>query len=159
MRDIPLDIILGGIAADDRGILRYVNDFDFTARGIRRMYQVENNDSCQIRAWHGHLEENKYVYCARGSAIISAIKMAFDGKGAPTIQKSFGATDAGRVTLSSVQPKILHIPAGMANGFRTLEPGTILQFFSTSTLEESKLDDYRFTYSPALERHFDIEIR
>ena len=41
-------------------------------------------------------------------------------------------------------PKIVHIPAGYANGFKTLAQDTKLIIFSTSTLEESKNDDFRY---------------
>ena len=41
-------------------------------------------------------------------------------------------------------PKIVHVPAGYANGFKTLVQDTKLIFFSTSTLEESKNDDFRY---------------
>jgi len=40
----------------------------------------------------------------------------------------------------------LCVPPGYANGFKTLEDNTIIMFYSTSTLEESKGDDYRFDW-------------
>ena len=46
--------------------------------------------------------------------------------------------------LSDKNPKILFIPPKYANGFRPLELDTRIIFFSTSTLEESEGDDYRF---------------
>ena len=49
-----------------------------------------------------------------------------------------------RFVLSDKKPAILFIPPGYANGFRPLEPSTCIQFYSTSTLEETKGDDYRF---------------
>ena len=49
-----------------------------------------------------------------------------------------------RYVLSPRKSSILHIPAGYANGFKALEPNTKVIFFSTSTLDESKGDDYRF---------------
>ena len=45
--------------------------------------------------------------------------------------------------LSAQTPKVLYIPPGYANGFMTLEDDTIVQFFSTSSLEESLGDDVR----------------
>ena len=48
--------------------------------------------------------------------------------------------------LSSKSPKVLYIPENYANGFMTLEENTIVQFFSTSTLEESLGDDMRFDF-------------
>lgn len=128
---MELTIVNGGLATDDRGTLRFVNDFDFSA--VKRFYQVENHQAGYIRAWHGHQKEGKYVYCARGSALVGAVEMGTEGP-------------ARKYTLSASQPKILFIPPGFANGFKTLEAGTILVFFSTSTLEESKGDDIRFAY-------------
>ncbi len=148
-------IINGGLAADNRGSVRFVNDLDFMTLGIRRMYQVENNPSCSIRAWHAHQKEQKFCYVARGSAIIATIPVVTDGSGAPALDR----TSPPQVdTLSALQPRILHIPAGMANGFRTLEPDTILIFYSTSTLAESLSDDFRFPFD-SNDRTFDIEVR
>ena len=50
----------GGLFSDDRGHLRFVNDFNF--EGVKRFYQVENHSKNFIRAWHGHEKEGKYVY-------------------------------------------------------------------------------------------------
>ena len=52
-----------------------------------------------------------------------------------------------KFVLSEYDPKILYIPAGYANGFKTLTDNTQLIFFSTSTLEESKNDDIRFPFN------------
>jgi dTDP-4-dehydrorhamnose 3,5-epimerase len=148
-------VISGGLACDDRGSVRFVNDLDFAAAGIKRMYQVENNPLCEIRAWHGHMKEEKYVYVARGSAIIAARTMdVVDGRP----MRLGDQRDAKRFVLSALQPKILHIPAGLANGFRMLEPGTIIIFYSTLSLAESAADDYRFNFSEQTNL-FDIEVR
>jgi len=121
----------GGIAVDDRGSVRFVNDFDFA--NVKRFYQVENHERGFIRAWHGHNKESKYVYVAQGSALIGAVYMN-------------GTEDPERHVLSSNSPHVLFIPAGYANGFKTLEENTIVMYFSTSTLQESLGDDIRFPY-------------
>ena len=120
----------GGLFSDDRGHLRFVNDFNF--EGVKRFYQVENHSKNFIRAWHGHEKEGKYVYVTKGSALVGAVNMATE--------------EIFKTTLTSQAPSILFIPSGYANGFKTLEEDTILMFFSTSTLEESKGDDIRFEY-------------
>ena len=120
----------GGLFADDRGYLRFVNDFDLT--DVKRFYQVENHSKNYIRAWHGHQKEGKYVYVSKGSALIGAVDMKTE--------------EIFKTTLTSQSPSVLYIPPGYANGFKTLEDNTILMFFSTSTLEESKGDDVRFDY-------------
>jgi len=51
-----------------------------------------------------------------------------------------------RYIFSEKEPRALFIPAGYANGFRSLEKNTKVIFFSTSSLEDSKNDDFRFPY-------------
>lgn len=147
----------GGLAVDDRGSLRFCNSFNLSALGIKRFYQVENNMDLTIRAWHGHLKEDKYVYCPRGSAIVAGVPLSVDPDG----KVDMSPQEPQRFVLSALKPMVLHIPAGYANGFRTLESDTILMFFSTSTVEESKGDDYRFAldHAETARRAFQIEIR
>ena len=57
------------------------------------------------------------------------------------INKNIDTTKVFKTVLSSNNPKVLFIPSGYANGFKSLEADTIVQFFSTSTLEESTGDD------------------
>jgi dTDP-4-dehydrorhamnose 3,5-epimerase-like enzyme len=51
-----------------------------------------------------------------------------------------------RCVLSSKSPSILWIPPNHANGFMTLSEETVVQFFSTSSLEDSLNDDIRYAY-------------
>ena len=129
MSDSP-HILQGGVAVDDRGSVRFVNDFDF--KDVKRFYQVQNHRQGFIRAWHGHQHEAKYVYVASGSALIGAVNME--------------TQVVDKFILSSQSPKVLFIPAGYANGFKTLEENTIILFFSTSDLSSSLKDDIRFAY-------------
>ncbi len=129
MSDSP-HIIPGGVAVDDRGSVRFVNDFDFS--NVKRFYQVQNHRKGFIRAWHGHNHEAKYVYVASGSALVGAANME--------------SLEVEKYVLSSASPKVLYIPAGYANGFKTLEENTIILFFSTSDLKSSLNDDIRFQY-------------
>ena len=124
-------ILGGGLAVDDRGSVSFVNDFNFS--NVKRFYQVENHRSGFIRAWHGHKNEGKYVYVCQGSALVGVVNMETD-----KIEK---------FVLSSKSPKILWIPPGYANGFKSLEENTKIIFYSTSTLEESMGDDIRFDYA------------
>lgn len=121
----------GNVFADDRGFLRFVNDFNF--ENVKRFYQVENHKKGFIRAWHGHKKEGKYVYVAKGTALIGAVDMETES--------------VSKFVLSSQKPSILYIPPGFANGFKNLEDDTIIMFFSTSTIEETKGDDIRFEWN------------
>lgn len=132
-----IKIIDGGLAVDDRGAVTFANDFNF--ENVKRFYQVENFSTSTIRAWHGHLKEGKYVFVSNGSIILGAAPM--DNTKSPS--KDVKVT---RLILSSRSPKIVYIPPGYANGFKPLEEGTKISFFSTSTLDESKGDDYRFPH-------------
>lgn len=134
MADTPV-LMNGDVAVDDRGSVSFVNDFNF--KDVVRFYRVDNFSTEMIRAWHGHKKEAKYVYVAKGSAIVAAVPFNHDT--APD-----KAAQVQRWVLSDRKPRILFIPAGHANGFRCLEEGTVILFFSTSTLEQSKGDDFRF---------------
>jgi dTDP-4-dehydrorhamnose 3,5-epimerase len=124
-------LINGGLAVDDRGSVRFVNDFDF--QNVKRFYQVENHRQGFIRAWHGHKKEGKYVYVVSGSALIGVANM--------------DTNEVQKFVLSDKSPKVLWIPAGNYNGFKSLEENTKIMFFSTSTLEESLGDDIREDYN------------
>ena len=128
-------IIRGGVAIDDRGSVRFCNDFHFG--DIRRFYQVQNHRRGYIRAWHGHEREAKYVWVARGSALIGVVPLdAAEGD----------LTKVRTFVLSDQLPGILLIPAGNFNGFMNLEEDTRLIFFSTSDIAESAGDDIRRPY-------------
>src|SRR5579864_502211 len=130
----------GGISVDDRGVLTYVPFVDFAR--VKRFYVVENFSTDTVRAFHGHLKEEKFVYVLSGSAIV-----VIDAIKPDPLREALGilvANDPQRFVLSARKPTVLHIPAGFMNGFRPLEPGTKIMFFSTSTVEESQRDDYRW---------------
>jgi dTDP-4-dehydrorhamnose 3,5-epimerase-like enzyme len=132
-----IEIIEGGLAIDDRGCLSFANKFDF--KNVKRFYQVENFSPSTVRAWHGHLKEGKYVYVANGSIILGAVPM--DNTEQPNKEAS-----VKRFIMSSKKPFIVYIPPGYANGFKALEDNTKILFFSTTSLEDSKGDDFRFPF-------------
>lgn len=132
-----MEKLQGGISIDDRGLLRYVNGFDMSK--IKRFYQVENFSLNTIRAFHGHMKEEKFVFVTSGTVLVCLVKLTDTKKPSKT-------EPVDRVVLSARNPQILTIPSGYANGFKVLEKNTSLIFFSTSSLDESKGDDYRFSY-------------
>jgi len=131
------ELIEANLALDDRGHLSFINDFNF--KGVKRFYVVENMSTKTIRAFHGHKKEAKYAYVPVGSAIVAAVRM--DHTELPSKKN-----EVHRFVLSARKPSVLFIPSGYANGFRFLEKGSKIIFFSTSSLEESKKDDYRFPH-------------
>jgi dTDP-4-dehydrorhamnose 3,5-epimerase-like enzyme len=128
-------LIEGGLAVDDRGLLAFVNGFGF--EGVRRFYAVANHRQGFVRAWHGHRREGKFVFAARGSALVAAVRV-------DDWERPSKDLPVERFVLSAEKPSVLWIPPGFANGFMSLAPDALLLFFSTATMEESRLDDIRF---------------
>lgn len=143
-------LIKGGLAFDDRGCLSFVNDFDFLTFGIRRFYQVRNHEKGFIRAWHGHKHESKFAYVVHGVVLIQTINIIEANDWVEQFTTPACCTgfynNMKRFVLSDASPAILFIPSGYYNGFKTLTDGAIIQFFSTSTLGESKDDDIRINW-------------
>ncbi|MCC7496089.1 MAG: dTDP-4-dehydrorhamnose 3,5-epimerase family protein [Bryobacterales bacterium] len=137
-----LALIEGGLAVDDRGMVAFVNDFGF--EGVKRFYTVSNHQAQFVRAWHAHKREGKYVLVTSGAAIVGAV-------GIDDWDKPDASAKTSRYVLSAARPSVLWIPPGHANGFMTLTRNTTVMFFSTSTLEQSRGDDFRY---PA--RYWDI---
>jgi len=145
-----MEKIQGGISVDDRGFLRYVNNFDMSK--IKRFYQVDNFDLNTVRAFHGHMKEEKFAYVSSGSVLVCLVKLTDKEKPSKDEQVE-------RFVISARNPQILHVPSGYANGFKSLEQNTSVIFFSTSSLEESKGDDYRFSYDYWGKKIWEVENR
>jgi len=128
-------IIDGGLSIDDRGQVTFVNDFSF--KDVKRFYMVSNHAAGFVRAWHAHKKEAKYVFVADGAALVGLVPIN-------NWKKPSKGVMVERYVLSSGAPKLLYIPPGYANGFMSLTSDTQLIFYSTSTLEESLNDDFRY---------------
>ncbi|GAB1418889.1 WxcM-like domain-containing protein [Bacteroidales bacterium] len=130
-----MKLIKGNIHKDHRGIVRFVNDFDFER--IKRFYTITHPDTSVIRAWQGHKLETKYFYVNKGSFLINWIEI-------DNWQQPSKELEINSYTLSDTQSEILIIPPGYVNGFKALEPDSTMMVFSDMLLEDSKNDDYRF---------------
>ena len=128
-------LIEGGLAVDDRGSVGFINDFNFA--GVKRFYAVTNHRAGFVRAWHAHRHEAKYVMVLQGAAVVGAVKI--DDWAKPS-----KAAQVERFVLSAAKPSALYVPAGYANGFMSLTDNTVMVFYSTATVEESRGDDVRF---------------
>lgn len=140
MTDAPR-LIEGALAVDDRGSVSFVNEFGFDE--VQRCYVVRNHAQGFVRAWHAHRHEGKFVMSLAGAALVCCV--AIDDWEHPS-PEAF----VHRFVLSGEKPAVLVIPPGFANGFMSLTQDAALMFFSTSTVEESANDDYRFD-----SRHWD----
>jgi dTDP-4-dehydrorhamnose 3,5-epimerase-like enzyme len=128
-------IIEADVATDDRGELMFSNKFNMSE--IKRFYQITNFKTPFVRAWHGHKHENKYILVLKGVAMLAVVKI-------DNWKKPNKKLKIQKFVLNDKKPKLLFIPGGHAHGFKTLQSDTRLIVFSTSSINESKKDDYRF---------------
>lgn len=128
-------LFVGDLAVDDRGQVGFVNSLELSA--VKRFYTVTNHRSGFVRAWHAHRREAKYVMVVRGAAVVGVAEID-DWEQPSKVARTW------RYVLSALKPSVLYIPPGYANGFMSLTKDATLIFFSTATLEESKVDDIRF---------------
>ena len=129
------NLIEGKVNTDSRGALISYNEFSFDS--VKRMYVIENLNSDIVRAWQAHKREQKWFYVCAGSFLFVTIQI--DDFASPSEKLR-----VNECIISSNNNNILHVPGGFANGFRSLSEVSRLVVFSSSTLEESKEDDYRF---------------
>ena len=125
----------GDLAADDRGEVSFVNEFN--CAGVKRFYTVKNHRARFVRAWHAHRREAKYVTAVSGAAVVGVVKI--DNWDRPSRD-----LPTERFMLSAHKPAVLYIPPGYANGFMSLTQDLKMIFFSTASLEESRRDDFRY---------------
>ena len=127
--------IAGEVFKDQRGSLFYINDFDMSP--IKRFYIIENDESKPIRAWHGHKTESKWFYAIKGSFKIGLVKPDNWENPSPNLEVE-------TILLKEIDHKIIHIPAGYANGFISLEKGSRLLIFSDTEVAKSNDDNIKF---------------
>jgi len=129
--------ISGGRFVDDRGFLKALV---FPEGFIpKRLYSVNNWRVNFIRAWHGHLLESKLIYMSKGSGIIAVVRMSDPvqpDKDSPVF----------RFAIDSESHTAIYIPGGYANGLMSLTIDAEFTVISSASLEESKVDDYRFPF-------------
>ena len=128
-------IIQGNRIYDNRGSLIFNNNLDFNK--IKRFYIVHNYSKNFVRAWHGHLKEEKYIKCLKGTFQICAVKI-------DNVKKPNKKNKIFSFYLNESNNDFVHIPKGYANGSMSLEDNSKLLIFSSHTLQDSIKDDYRF---------------
>lgn len=129
------NLIKGDCYSDERGILRFVNDFRFN--DVRRFYFIKHPNISIIRAWQGHRFEKKYFYPISGSFAIAWVKIDdFENPSINLIPDYY--------ILSANNSEIISIPKGYANGLKALEPQSEIMIFSDMNLEESIHENKRY---------------
>jgi len=154
------ELINGGVASDDRGFLMFSNDFDPVKEGIRRVYIINNINDKVVRAFHGHLEESKYIMVLKGTVKFVLTEMMQQETPVPgKFDYALDSGDSTEYNLSDKVPRILKVPAGWANGMKSLTNDSVIIVFSNRTLDESKDDDIRFDWDELGEKIWETKNR
>jgi dTDP-4-dehydrorhamnose 3,5-epimerase-like enzyme len=119
---------------DERGIVNFNNKVDLSS--FKRFYTIQNSQYQEFRGWHGHEFESKLFVAVRGRIIIGAVRVE-DWTDPPRTKTPL------RFELEADNLDAVFVPGGYANGILSKEQGSIVLVFSSSTLEESKKDDFR----------------
>jgi dTDP-4-dehydrorhamnose 3,5-epimerase len=128
-------LIKGGKFSDDRGEMRFVNDFRFD--GVKRFYFIRHLSTSVIRAWQGHQFEKKYFYPISGSFVVAWVEIDnFENPSQDLV--------AHYQILSAKDGDLVSIPKGYANGLKALEPNSEIMVLSDMSLEESINEKIRY---------------
>ncbi|MGJ1410693.1 hypothetical protein ACR78Z_13540 [Sphingobacterium thalpophilum] len=128
-----ITMIQGGIASDDRGHIRFVNDFDMTL--VRRFYIIKNRDTDLVRGWRAHKIERRWFYVVSGCFKLSSIQI--DNWENPSTDLT-----VEQQTLSANDGKVISVPAGYGTAFQALEPDSELLVFADYPISHAASDNY-----------------
>ncbi len=117
---------------DDRGEFTNIEFEDAFKGEFKRCYLIKNNQKNVVRAFHGHKNENKLFYVPKGAFKFIIMHME--------------TMEWKEYSLLASVPKILFVPKGYYNGFVSLTDDNLLLVYSSSTMKESKEDDFRLPY-------------
>lgn len=130
-----IDFIKGGIAKDDRGQIRFVNDFDMSL--VKRFYIIKNIDLTLVRGWRAHRIEQRWFYVLSGSFAIDIVKI-------DSWETASADLAVERVVLNTDENSVLHLSTGYATAFQALEENSELLVFSDFGIENASKDDYTY---------------
>lgn len=127
-------LILGGLHGDQRGVLRYNNDFDLHA--IKRFYIIENQKTDFVRGWQGHKIERRWFSVMKGSVRIRLIAVDNWENPNPDLESL-------DFVLTAIKLDVLEVPAGYISSIQFMEEGGILSVMSDYLIGEIE-DEYRY---------------
>lgn len=127
-------LIQGNCHQDERGSLKYNNDFN--ALEIKRIYTIENVDIQIKRGWQGHKVEQRWFSVVSGKFSIQLIKVDNwenpDSKLKPFIFE-----------LTSDTFDVLHVPSGYISCIQSEEENAKLLVMADFSLGEIN-DEYKY---------------
>ncbi|MGG5902521.1 WxcM-like domain-containing protein [Sphingobacterium daejeonense] len=127
--------IQGGISKDNRGQIRFVNDFDM--KEIKRFYIIKNNELELVRGWRAHKIEKRWFYVIKGSFKFGLVKI--DDWSNPS-KDLFVNT----FVLKSDDLRVAYIPQGYGTAFQAIDDDSELLVFADHYLDHAKFDDYTY---------------
>lgn len=129
------ELIQGGIAKDQRGQIRFVNNFDM--KDVKRFYIIKNSDLDLVRGWKAHKIEKRWFYLLSGSFKISLVKI--DNWMEPSRN-----LEIKQVILNSDENRMIYVPAGFGTALKAIEPESEILVFADHYLDHALLDDYTY---------------
>ncbi|MBB1645569.1 WxcM-like domain-containing protein [Sphingobacterium sp. UME9] len=125
--------IQGGIAQDERGSIRFVNEFDMSP--VKRFYIIRNVDTELTRGWRGHKIEQRWFYVLSGEFSLDLVKI-------DNWAKPDQSLPIHNIVLRAAEMKVLNVPNGYATAFRALEQDSELLVYADYPLSHAVEDDF-----------------
>ncbi|MCF8337115.1 MAG: dTDP-6-deoxy-3,4-keto-hexulose isomerase [Bacteroidales bacterium] len=132
---MKVQVIKGGNHTDDRGTLRFVNDFDL--KNVRRFYTIQHPDTSVVRAWQGHEIETKWFFSLKGSVVVAWVEIDDFDNPSDKLKAEYKI-------LKAEEPTVVYLPPGYANGLKALEPNSEIAVFSDLDVKESVKEKRRY---------------
>jgi|SRR5690606_6713465 len=101
--------IVGDVARDHRGHIRFVNDFDLSL--VKRFYIIQNADTDTVRGWRAHRIEQRWFFVLCGSFELDLVQI--DDWERPAVD-----LPVERWILHADDQQVIHVPAGYGTAFR-----------------------------------------
>ncbi len=124
----------GGSFKDNRGTLEFVNEEN--PGHYRRFYLMNHADTKVVRAWQGHMLEEKGFYVIKGSFMIAVLHPENFEQPSDDDEPEF-------FTLNVSSNFFLRVPGGNYTGIKALATDSTLLVLSGMDFAGSKKDDYR----------------
>lgn len=127
------NFVQGGSASDERGEIRFVNNFDMSL--VKRFYIITNRSTEIIRGWRGHKIEDRWFFVIEGSFKVDLVYIN---------DWSNPSRDLNVIsfTIHANDNKVLHIPKGYATTFQQEVDNSKLLVFANFGIENSENDNY-----------------
>jgi dTDP-4-dehydrorhamnose 3,5-epimerase len=125
--------IIGGIAKDHRGQIRFVNDFDMSQ--VKRFYIIRNGDTELVRGWRAHRIEQRWFYVLSGTFELDLVQIDNWENASPELPVE-------KRVLKAEELQVVHVPVGYGTAFRALENDSELLVFADHGIDHAPQDDY-----------------